>query len=524
MDSVVYWYKTEVYFWRSAGSLFWSILCLPPLTVIYVFLCNLSLLHPLSGFSGFLSEVLSVSFILLLGLITAVLIAVACTATFTVVPEVAETRLQSFLGLLRWSRLLHALVCVLGGSCVAWCSTHFMGDRFSGLTSTVVTSGQELLALNESHLFVVLSGATAGLFHYASFHLQHQNYLAFPTLQRDKYFRVRGGMVEYIGQCCRLMWLQIRIFYLFYWLLGGTYRAWVIELLNLHTVWNTQPLDTIFGLLDISLLWQTALCSLFIMYTWGMAAILYRVYHTQHLAFLDLSHLSQQSASRRQEVFSLSQPGGHPHTWRAVCSACLQQVEALTSSVHTANLATLASVPLQHPAEKIFTTAGCEAVPSASVPQTPAKPVPLKTKLYSALKDKPVLSYFLMELPDAKSRQLFAACQIQIWAIEALSHLAAASYTEDKYGVVQQTLTPIFTSLVSLQDHVEKHFKLQPTAVRRSNRDPPPQPHDLLRQQLRVTLKTAVYRLTNKFGRHFGDLQLSGDCMKRLRPFMDYKE
>nr|KAG5698348.1 hypothetical protein BaRGS_010934 [Batillaria attramentaria] len=122
---------------------------------------------------GFLSEVLSVSFILLLGLITAVLIAVACTATFT-------------------------------------------GQEQTG----------ELLALNESHLFVVLSGATAGLFHYASFHLQHQNYLAFPTLQRDKYFRVRGGMVEYIGQCCRLMWLQIRIFYLFYWLLEtGTSSA-----------------------------------------------------------------------------------------------------------------------------------------------------------------------------------------------------------------------------------------------------------------------------------------------------------
>ena len=79
----------------------------------------------------------------------------------------------------------------------------------------------------------------------------------------------------------------------------------------------------------------------------------------QHLAFLDLAYLSGHSRQRRQEVYSLSQPGGHPHTWRALCSACLQQLEALAAQVRTAHLAALATLPVQNlSADKIFSTVG----------------------------------------------------------------------------------------------------------------------------------------------------------------------
>lgn len=35
-------------------------------------------------------------------------------------------------------------------------------------------------------------------------------------------------------------------------------------------------------------------------------------------------------------------------------------------------------------------------------------------------KTKPVISYFLTEFPDAKSRKLFASAQLDIWAVEGL--------------------------------------------------------------------------------------------------------
>ncbi|KAK7101167.1 hypothetical protein V1264_023998 [Littorina saxatilis] len=555
MDSVVYWYKTEVYFWRSAGSLFWSITCLPLITIFLVILSQFSFLHPWQALADFASVVLSLSFLLWLGILTAILITIACTATFTVVPDVPATRLRSYLSLLRWSRWPHLIAAKLGGACVAWVCSHFMDQRFYSLTTVVVTTDRELLLLNESHLFLVLAGAMAGLVYYTNFYLSHLSYLAFPTLQRDKYFRARSEIIQLAKLCVRLTWRHIRLFYLGYWLLGGSYRSWVLNLLNVEGITEEQPLDTFFGLLDLTLLCQTCLCTFFILFTWSLTAVLYRVYHTQrleipvlttfssaskhclsaalaaqtapllqHLAFLDLAYLSGHSPQRRVEVFSLSQPGGHPYTWRAVCSACLQQLEALAAQVQTAHLAALATLPVQHlPAEKIFSTTGVQSTPSPP-PQPVAAKTSFTSKLYSGLKDKPILSYFLMELPDTKSRQLFAACQIHIWAIEAMSQLAAASYEEDKFGVVQQTLSAIFTSLISLQDTIEKYFKLQPLTVRRSSKESHPQPHITLCQQLRVTLKTAIYRLTNSFGRHLGDLNLNTDCMKRVRPFLDYRE
>uniref|UniRef100_A0A0E9RFR5 Nucleoporin NDC1 n=1 Tax=Anguilla anguilla TaxID=7936 RepID=A0A0E9RFR5_ANGAN len=48
------------------------------------------------------------------------------------------------------------------------------------------------------------------------------------------------------------------------------------------------------------------------------------------LALQDLALLSQHSPSRRQEVFSLSQPGGHPHNWSAICKdVCLSSMTSL---------------------------------------------------------------------------------------------------------------------------------------------------------------------------------------------------
>ena len=44
----------------------------------------------------------------------------------------------------------------------------------------------------------------------------------------------------------------------------------------------------------------------------------------RHLAFDDLVRLSADSKERREDLFSLSQPGGHPRNWDGVSSAALK--------------------------------------------------------------------------------------------------------------------------------------------------------------------------------------------------------
>ena len=87
-------------------------------------------------------------------------------------------------------------------------------------------------------------------------------------------------------------------------------------------------------------------------------------------------------------------------------------------------------------------------------------------------KKKPIIQFLWGELPEARRRQTFAKAGPIIFLIEGsisfvsgifkfvgwlilfsagLSHLVAASYTEDKYGVVQKDLPDILSMMLDLQ-------------------------------------------------------------------------
>ncbi|KAK2176429.1 hypothetical protein NP493_663g03001 [Ridgeia piscesae] len=123
-------------------------------------------------------------------------------------------------------------------------------------------------------------------------------------------------------------------------------------------------------------------------------------------------------------------------------------------------------------------------------------------QLYKKLFSSKPISFLLAELPEAASRSLFIDAQIHIWTIEALSYLVSASYTEDIYGVVQQSLAEILTTLLNLYEAVEKHFKVAVSPIYRTPRALGPQSDLTLRHALRASLRTAIYRIVTTFGKH----------------------
>lgn len=60
--------------------------------------------------------------------------------------------------------------------------------------------------------------------------------------------------------------------------------------------------------------------------------------------------------------------------------------------------------------------------------------------------------YFFSKHPEASIQAVFSDAQMHIWALEGLSHLVAASFTEDQFGVVQTTLPAILNTLLTLQE------------------------------------------------------------------------
>ena len=71
-------------------------------------------------------------------------------------------------------------------------------------------------------------------------------------------------------------------------------------------------------------------------------SILYNM-SAQYLAYQDLCEVASHSPSRRQEIFSLSQPGGHPHNWLAISVSCLRLLQGITDQMTDFNNCKLVS-------------------------------------------------------------------------------------------------------------------------------------------------------------------------------------
>ncbi|XP_028328389.1 nucleoporin NDC1 [Gouania willdenowi] len=171
------------------------------------------------------------------------------------------------------------------------------------------------------------------------------------------------------------------------------------------------------------------------------------------------------------------------------------------------------------------------SIPSAKV--EPAKPSFLaqflqnrKDQVKNFLSKRVLVTYLFNKLPEASSQALFADSQAHIWALEGLSYLVQASFSEDHFGVVQTTLPSILSSMLLLQEAVDRHFKLPHASSKpsRSTSSMEESTYKTLRFALRATLKTAIYRITTTFGDHLKAVQISAEHRKRLQQFLEYKE
>ena len=299
----------------------------------------------------------------------------------------------------------------------------------------------------------------------------------------------------------------------------------------------------------------------------------------KHLAFQDFADLAAaQSKFRRSEFFTLSQPGGHPHHWNDVRSRCLNVIEEFSQDLEKASKPALPTAAT--PVVSSHTSTVTEATTATPTlmrlrrlggPQTPVNSVsksvgfassdiqcfiptgtgsvPLQTggnnqhanengtllsklgaylvgpeKIAAAISAASAFSFSGGSggfLGDSAVRSVYAKSQLVIWAVEGLSHLVAASISEDRYGVVQKDLPKVLEALLTLQQTVERHRKGS-TATARKNRF---ETQDLqLKQELRVALKSSLFRICVAFGEHLEALPLPPELRQRLHSYQTFAE
>ncbi|XP_064625220.1 nucleoporin NDC1-like [Lineus longissimus] len=568
----------EVMRLRAIKSLVFSIWRLPLFVALYLLLSYVSFLHPISWIQGTFRTIFTLSnwmYILLIGLINSI-VAIISWKHFTVAPVVRTTRLDLILSVVQPDRLLHAAGHAVAGGTLTWCYANLIGGRYANLIASCSenqTSNEEYECLNEHHIFTVFHGAFVGLVYSVQFFLQQNNYMTFPVIQQPKSFQVQNKRLPLLRKSASTIFQQVKYYYLLFWLFGGIPKHWMLHTLGLGT--SPGPaVNSLRGFLDAGLLWHVLVTGFVIHATWSFSSMLYKIYNTEpvvfpvetafenhdtmclhealacfrqpllkYLGYLDLFLLSKYSDKRRKQIFRLSQPGGHPHNWNYIVTECVSSINALTNSITVYNNTSLTTGPIKHlsgdktpmrptetnnnPLNGDFHHRHPESLTAANggiiTNPPPAKQVPMQEKFLNELKKKPVIAFFLQDIPDMSSRRLFVDCQKQIWALEALSEMVAASYNEDTFGVVQTWLPEVISSLLSLQEGVDKHFKLATNMVRR-----PPKGTETsdvaLRYALKTTLKTAIYRITDRFADHLEHFKLSVEHLRRLRMFLDHKE
>ncbi|KAJ9587601.1 hypothetical protein L9F63_018983 [Diploptera punctata] len=276
----------------------------------------------------------------------------------------------------------------------------------------------------------------------------------------------------------------------------------------------------------------------------------------QYLGFFDLKNLAEKNQSRREELFTLSQPGGHPYNWNAIVIECLKLVKTFTEDLNKANSdvqPAMESKKEYFPMSNIATSPNTlnmsgmrnlrlrsPASPNASILQTPnmlhaqsgnvniqapREPLIKILRLHWAqfidlLCKKPVICFIFGEIPDAKVRYHLAQAQPVIWAVQGLARLSAASFKEDSYGVVQKDLPEIITALLQLKLALDKLQKIGNYKKSQKMDD-----FELkMKSALRSAVKRSLYCICIEFGDYVKELKLSKDVHQQLQPYLLFRE
>jgi nucleoporin NDC1 len=107
-----------------------------------------------------------------------------------------------------------------------------------------------------------------------------------------------------------------------------------------------------------------------------------------------------------------------------------------------------------------------------------------------------------------------------IWAIQGLSCLAAASFKEDRYGVVQKDLPAIITSLLQLKQALDRLQK-----VGNYKRSQKSEHYDVkMKAALRSAVKRSLYTISITFGDYVKELPLTKEVLQQIQQFLNFKE
>jgi len=500
---------------------------------------TLALDSPLSAPSDLLAALTSLSSLAFIAFFTSLVLwsTLHHSTMFSTTPSVLKS----------WASLIHQvgtdphkLASVVASSLVsatlAWCFLKIGPNQYSSLFATCPKDSQASFCFSEHHLFLLASALLSGITTGINYNFFSENYVAFPIIYKEKSSQIKEKLVP-ILQNSVLKGLRVsKMFYPMYiatcLLLRSNPTSLIMDCFNLHlfcmlliittllfTVNSTML--TIFGIaacepLDLNL--EEAVAGLDKKGTTPLQRL---------LSLQQLAHLTGQEKSARASVFVLSQPGGHPHMWNSVRVACLDAINDISSSI-TAAISPKSAPPPPAPVPVVATLSTpmrrlAPTLPPKVEELTPATSTApsnlhsLVTARMEALKTRPLLSALFHSTADHGVRSVLCRAQAAIWAIDVITNIVAASVAEDRFGIVQKDLPGVLGALLTLEQTLVKTRSLS-LGTSQS------QPDLLLRQELRQTIKSGLYKVAISFGPHILEVPVASQFKGKISSYHKFLE
>lgn len=578
--------SSEIHVWRMRKAVGWSIMLQFMMLFVFILISNLNILHPITWFGNCFGTFVNLSvWVKVFVLVIIIYIqGEICKKDYVSGPVYYTSRFKKMKQVFSLRNLLLLMFHMVIGCTVFWIYSSIPGSAYEffskpcGSTQNTLSqhTGTEY-CLDECKLFLMLGGLWLGVYYFINDFMFGSRSLSFPLIQQYKLYRIKAALKQSIKKSLKTSAVPVALYVSMYFFYGGVVRAKIIGMLSLSPRTENVPLNSIQGLMNIHLLSTLWLFSSIFIVALQVMELLFNVYltehsvfpHTvtmlkprsglslldslkmsnvpiiQHLGYLDLFTLSSKCSQRRAEIFTLSHPGGHPHSWNSIFKECSSLIKTFTVDLnkaleqtsnpdtkevkkpdqmpevgsfhfHSHSIRKLAS-PLNKSVVNVVNSYECHSAVEIAFNNLKKW---LNSKLDQFMK-KIYISYFFTESIDSRINYLLLQSQPLIWAVQSLSFLTSASLTEDHYGIIQKDLGEVIMIIVNLKHALDKLFK-QNLIVKKTFANDPSEIQ--MKYLLRSSVKRSLYNISITFGPYIKDLGLPVDIEMQMNNFISFKE
>ncbi|XP_013193962.2 nucleoporin NDC1 [Amyelois transitella] len=558
--------KSEIFSQRLIIAVLWNIGLQTFIAVLLVFLIQIDILHPLSWIASTLTDIFGWKMglnIILLGLVS-FFHAYIYGNYYTIPVPKYFTRFSLFLNLFSVQNVTFSILYALSGYFTMSLYSSLAKSNFNTLKKKCEHfDGQCLM---EQSLYLQFGGMWMGLYYFLNTHILSPTLLLFPHIYQDKFQQIKLAVSNILSTGFRNSILPVVYYCIFYYIWGSKPRTVVSDVYGAYL--EDPPLDNLYNLFTSGIwigLWFYTSLFLISVYTMRTVfnivltepmkfpiesdssltlhnALAQRSQFNGYLGAQDLRILAMTDPARRHNIFTLSQPGGHPRNWNNLLEQCLNIINDFSKELDNINGDGKKIEINNSDQKKLMNISPKSGLYSSKLRNLAESPKLIELKDYNrnkventfanAVKEelnifvnklcqKPGIHYFFGELTDTKLKYLLLHAQPVMWTCEGLAFIASASLTEDKYGVVQNDLPAIMSALVNLKQNLDKLSK--PGLVPRKHIL-----HDLLAIKIKSALvsavKRSIYKIVITFSKYIHEIPLDPDVQTAIQPFLMCKE